>query len=138
MYDIHKKRKDLWRMSKLWRIFKRRIKNYLGFLNYGGYLIEKWRIIRDFCIMAGIQQKSDNTVEGFLNYGRYLKEKYRIMKDFWIMENIHKKNNELWYMFELWRISKRKAKNYERVLKYGGYLKEALRIMKEFWIMEDI
>ena len=69
-------------------------------------------------------------MKDFLNYGGHLKEKLLIIMFFELWQYIHKKRKELCRISELWRIFKRKVKNYEGCLNSGGYLKETLRIMR--------
>ena len=56
-------------------------------MNYGGYVKEHVRVMRDYWIMED-SKKGERNYEGLLNYGRYLEEKVRVTQDYWSIEDI--------------------------------------------------
>ena len=57
--DIEKGNMELWRLIEVWMIFKRNMMIYERVLNYGGYLKEKYVVMKDCWIIEDIWKKKD-------------------------------------------------------------------------------
>ena len=78
--------------------------DYEGSLNFGRYLKENVRVMKDYWIMEDMNKVM--IYDGLVNDGRDFNEKYGVMKDYGITTDIQKEHKELWTIVESRKVFK--------------------------------